>query len=135
MDLYRSLCDEIGKESMDPGNILQFARLLDKNSENSHALEILAEHLDIIESFWEKREQCRAYEMIAFLYRRKNDYAKSNVYFERQLSTTKETNNVESEASALNRLGFNYGRLGDYGNAMEYLEQSLVIQAERGDDE
>jgi len=63
-----------------------------------------------------------------------NETLKSNVYCERQLSIAKETNNVESEASALNRLGLNYGRIGDYGKATAYLEQALVIESERGDD-
>jgi len=61
-----------------------------------------------------------------------NDYAKATVYFERQLSIVKETNNVESEASALHGLGHNYGFMSDYGNAMAYLEQALVIESERG---
>jgi len=41
---------------------------------------------------------------------------------------------VESEASALNGLGLNYGRMGEYGNAMAYLEQALVIESKGGDD-
>jgi len=72
--------------------------------------------------------------MISILYGRKNDFTKSNVYFERQLSIVKETNDVKSEASALNGLGQNYGRMGrDYGNAMAYLEQALGFESERGD--
>jgi len=42
MDRHKSLCSEIGKDSMDSIVILQFAsRLLEANSEISHALEIL----------------------------------------------------------------------------------------------
>jgi len=71
--------------------------------------------------------------MIARIYSDKNDFAKSNVYFERQMSIAKETKNVESEASALHGLGHNYGRMGDYGNAMAYLEQALLTGSEWGD--
>ena len=58
----------------------------------------------------------------------------NQIYFELQLSIAKETKNLESEASALHGLGYNYGCMGDYGNAMTYLEQALVIQSEWGDD-
>ena len=68
--------------------------------------------------------------MIARIYRKNNEFAKSNVYCERQLSIAKETNNVESEASALHVLGDNYGRMGDYGKAMAYLGQVLVTVSE-----
>ena len=44
MDLCKSRCDEIGKESMDPGIIIAFAKLLQDHHETSHALEILEEH-------------------------------------------------------------------------------------------
>ena len=67
MDLHKSLCDEIGRKSLDPDAVLEFARLLDKNSENSHALTILEHHLESIESSWEKREQCEAYGIISSL--------------------------------------------------------------------
>ena len=133
MDIYKSLCDEIGKESIDPDSILTFAGILFcDNSKVSHALEILEEHLDTIGSSWENQNQCRAYQLIAGLYCKNNDFAKSNVYFE--LSIAKETKNVESEVSALHGLGHNYGRMGDYGKAKTYLEQVLAIESERGDD-
>jgi len=131
MDLYKSVCDEIGKESLDPDGILQFAEILLVHDEHTPALTLLEEHLDNIERSWEKQEQCRAYEFLAAYYQAKNDFAKSNVYFERQLSTAKETNNVDSEASALYGLGKNYGVMGDYGKAMTYLEQALVIESHR----
>jgi len=134
MDLHKSLCDDIGKESLDPSAILVFAEILEDHHENSHALEILEHHLDTIERSWGKREQCKAYDNIASLYNGKNDCAKSNIYCERHLSIAKEANSAESEDSALHRLGHNYGRMGEYGNAMEYLEQALVIEFERGDD-
>ena len=134
MDLYKSLCEEIGKESMDPNPIIEFAQILKDHHENSRALTILEEHLEAIESSWKKREQCRAYEIIAFLYCRKNDFAKSNVYFERQLPIVKETKNLESEFKALNGIGHNYGCMSDYGNAMAYLDQALVIESELGGD-
>jgi len=101
---------------------------------NSRALEILEHHLDNIESSRGKREQCSAYGILSILYRGKNDFAKSNVYFEHQLQFAKETKNVELEASALNIVGHNYGRMGDYGNAMACFEQALVIDSERGGD-
>jgi len=134
MDVYKSLFDEIGKESIDPVDIIHFAEILRTNSEMSRALEIFEEHLEAIESSWENQNQCLAYEMIASLYCKKNDFAKSNVYFERQLSIAKETKNMDLEASALNGLGHNYGLVGDYGKAMAYLEEALVIESERGDD-
>ena len=84
LDLHKSLCDEIGKESLNPDDILRFADILEKNHDHSRAITILEEHLGAIESSWEKQKQCRAYEMIAVLYCLKNDYAKSNVYFERR---------------------------------------------------
>jgi len=133
MDLHKSLCDDIGKESMDPSAILDFAGSLQVNHEHSRALTILEEHLEAIERSWGKREQCLAYGIIAILYCDKFDITKSNVYFERQLPIAKETNDVESEALALHRLGHNYGCMGDYGNGMAYLEQALVIESERGD--
>jgi len=132
MDLHKSLWDKIGKESMDPDDIVSFAKLLQANSENSHTIEFLEEHLDNIESSWDKRNQCEAYEIIARIYHGKNDFAKSNVYFERQLSIAKEMKDVESESFALHLLGHNYGRMGNYDNAMAYLEQALVIESERG---
>ena len=137
MELHKTLCDEIGKESLDPDSILQFAEILTKNigSGCSRALAILDHHLGAIESSWENEKQCRAYDMIAILYQGRNDFAKSNVYFERQLSIAKEANYVKAEASALHGLGQNYGSMGEYGNAMSYLEEALVMyQSERGDD-
>ena len=133
MDLYKSRCDEIGKESMDPGDILTFAQIVN-NDESSRSLTILEEYLETIERSWNKHEQYRAYHMIAGLYRGKDHFAKSNMYFERQLSIAKETKLVELEYLALHGLGHNYGRMGDYDNAMVCLEQALVIQSERGDD-
>jgi len=103
--------------------ILRFAEIPQEiNHETSRALTILEEYLEAIERSWEKREQCRAYEIIAALYGRKNDFAKSNVYFERKLAIAEETNNAESEASALNALRHNCGHVGEYGNVMAYLE-------------
>jgi len=101
MDLYKSLCEEIGKESLHHEAILVFTGALHDNHEISRALPILEEYLGAIESSWGKRDQCTAYGLIATLYRGKNDFAKSNIYFERHLSIAKETKNVESEASAL----------------------------------
>ena len=134
MDLHKSLCDEIGKESLDTKAILEFAGMLQDHLENSRALEILEHNVDTIEISWEKQEQCRAYGLIASLYCFMNDFAKSNVYYERQLSIAKETNNAESEAEALNGIGRNYGSMSDYDSGMEYLEQALVIEYELGGD-
>ena len=72
--------------------------------------------------------------MIARICRNNNDFAKSNVYCERQLSIANEMNNLESQASALLVLGYNYGRMGDYGKAMAYLGQALAIASELGGD-
>jgi len=136
MDLHKSLCEELGTDRIrkDPKAILMFAKILKDNDECPRALEILEEYLEAIESSWGKREQCRAYGIISILYTRKNDYAKSIVYLERQLPIAKETKDVESEGDALIELGRNYGCIGDYGNAMEYLEQSLALDFERGAD-
>jgi len=135
MDAHKSLCDEIAKESMNPNAILSFAEILVDKHEHTRALEIFEEHLEAIERSWGKQEQCRAYEMIAVLYRGKNEFDKSNVYCERQLPIAKATKNVESEFKALHGLGHNFGCMGDYDNAMTYLEQALVIASEWGDDE
>ena len=135
MDLHKSLCDDIGKESLDPEAIQSFVEILENHHhEHSRALKILEHHLDSIESSWGKGQQCRAYEIIARLYGGMNNFAKSIIYFERQLLIGKETKNVDLEAIALHGLGCNYGRMGDCGNAMAYLEEALVIDSERGDD-
>ena len=125
---------KLERESLDPNTILRFAEILHDHLEHSRSLEILEHHLYKIEISWDKRDQCRAYGIIARLYCFMNDYAKSNVYYERQLSIVKETKNVESEALALYGLGRNYGFMSDYGSAMAYLEQALVIESELGDD-
>ena len=91
MDLHKS---QIGKESLDHDAILLFAEVLQVNHDNSHALTILEEHLEAIETSCENQEQCRAYGNIARLYRGKNDFTKSNVYCERQLSIAKEMKDV-----------------------------------------
>ena len=39
-----------------------------------------------------------------------------------------------SEFSTLHGLRQNYGHMGDDGNAMTYLDQTLVIESEGGDD-
>jgi len=98
MDLHKTLCDEIGKESLNPDDILLFAEILQYHRKYSRALEITEEHLETIESSWENQNQCRAYGLISKIYRKQHDFAKSNIYFERQLSTAKETKNVETEA-------------------------------------
>jgi len=134
MDLHKSRCDEIGKERMDPGTILGFAEILVNNHEYSRLLTILEEYLEAIEISWGNLEQCQAYGLFARLYCGNNDFTKSHVYFERQLSIAKEIKDVELEACALDGLGQNYIRIGDYGKAMECLDQALVIQSERGDD-
>jgi len=51
----RSICDKIGKESMEADSILLFIDASRKNSEISRALEILEEHGDIIASSWENQ--------------------------------------------------------------------------------
>jgi len=48
VDEAKSLCDEIGKESMDPEAILEFAEEFGVNS--VRALTILEEYLEVIES-------------------------------------------------------------------------------------
>ena len=49
MDLHKSLWDKIGKESMDPDTILDFADILEANHEYPRALEILEDYLEAIE--------------------------------------------------------------------------------------
>ena len=46
IDLYKSVCDEIGKGStcMDPDDILRFAETLEDHHETSQALTILEDH-------------------------------------------------------------------------------------------
>jgi len=61
MDLHKSLCDEIGKESMEPDTILRFAEILEEHLERSRALTILEEHLEAIDRSWGKQEQYLAY--------------------------------------------------------------------------
>jgi len=82
MDLHKSLCDEIG---LNPDDILLFAEILQYHREYSRALEIIEEHLETNESFWGKREQCRAYGLIAMIYRKNmispNQMFISNVNF------------------------------------------------------
>jgi len=68
MDLYKSLCEEVGKESLDPNIILGFSQIRVNKHEYSRLLTILEEHLEAIEISWGKREQCKAYEVIARLY-------------------------------------------------------------------
>jgi len=94
---------------MDPDAILAFAKILEDNHEYSRALEILEEHLEAIASSWGKPEQCRAYAMNSILYSRQNDFAKSNVYLERQLSLAKQIKDLGFQSTALNGLGHNYG--------------------------
>ena len=77
IELHKSLCDEIGKESMEPDAILQFAMLLQGQHENSRALTILEDYLEVVERSWGELDQCRAYAILAALYRIKNDFAKS----------------------------------------------------------
>ena len=77
MDLHKSLCDKIGKERMDPDAIIEFAEIMFlDNSMIPHALTILEDHLETIASSWENHNQCRAYQMIAKVYRKNNDFAK-----------------------------------------------------------
>jgi len=133
MDLHKSICDDIGKEMIDPNHILMFNQLLQDNSENSRALEILEEHVGVIESCWDKSMQGPAYAMLAELNEANNDWIKSFVYYERQLSIAKEINDLKLEAKALNGLGSTYGKLGEFRIAVGYLEQQLVIVSEMGD--
>jgi len=77
MDLYKNICDEIGKESMKPNSILLLVDILKDHHETPRALEILEEQLDTIESSWGKGQQCRAYGIISILSRGMNDFAKS----------------------------------------------------------
>ena len=55
VDEAMDLCDDIGKESMEPKAILQFAAILQLNREPSRALEILEEYLYNIESSWDNQ--------------------------------------------------------------------------------
>jgi len=132
MDLHKSLCEEIGKESLDPNTILRFAEIFRKNSELSRALEILEHHLDVIERSWDEPMQRKALLQIASLYQDNNDYRTSNVYYERLLSLAKDAKDQKLEAMTFNGLGNNYGHIGEFGIAMECLEQGLEICSEMG---
>jgi len=134
MDLHKSLCDEIGKERMEPHAIISFTEILNQKSE-SRALTILGEYLDVIERTWGEPMKSRALIMIAALYSRKNDFSKSIFYLERQLPIAKEIKkkDLALEGSALNGLGHNYVRMGEFGIAMDYFEQALAIACQLGD--
>jgi len=86
-----------------------------------------------IESTWDKRNQGKAYGMIAKSYLGMYDCNESNVDFERELSIAKEINDPKLEAETSHGLGYNYGRVGDCDNATEYFEQELVALSELGD--
>ena len=133
MDLHKSLVADIGKERLDPDCILAFAYNLNDSNFYSHSLEVLHEHVDVIESTWDKPEQGKAYGVIANNHCGRYDYNTSNVYYERQLSIAKEIKDLTLEAEALHGLGDNHLRMGDYNKAMEYLEQELVPLSDTGD--
>jgi len=133
MDLHKSLVADIGKERLDPDCILAFAYNLNDSNFYSHSLGVLQEHVDVIESTWDKDRQGKAYGMIADNHCGMYDYNTSNVYYERQLSIAKEIKDLTLEAEALHGLGGNHGHLGDYDKAMEYLDQGLVPLSELGD--
>ena len=133
MNLHKSLVADIGKERLDPDCILGFADALNDSNFYSHSLEVLHEHVDVIESTWDKPEQGKAYGVIANNHCGRYDYNTSNVYYERQLSIAKEIKDLTLEAEALHGLGDNHLRMGDYNKAMEYLEQELVPLSDTGD--
>jgi len=66
MDLYKSLGDKIGKEEMDASFVLDFAKILKGCHEHCLALEVLEDHLGIIEGSWHKLNQGRAYNSMAW---------------------------------------------------------------------
>jgi len=132
MDLHKSLIADIGKERLDPDCILEFAYNLNASDFYSQSLEVLEEHLDVIESTWDTPKQAQAYGMIADNYLGGSDYNTSNVYFQRELSIAKEMKDLKLEAEALHGLGYNHGHAGDYEKAMEYLEQGLLPLSELG---
>ena len=76
MDLHKSLVADIGKERLDSDYILGFTSALGKHQEFGHALEVLIENLDLIESAWEKTEQCKAYSLIAYTFFLMHEYNK-----------------------------------------------------------
>jgi len=133
MDLHKSLVDDIGKERLDPNCILEFAHNLKRHHEFGRELEVLQEHLDVIESTWDKPKQAHAYGQLGYIFVEMYDYNKSNVYFERELSIAKEMKDLKLEANALRGLGDNHRRMGNYDKAMEFLEQGLVPLSETGD--
>jgi len=132
MDLHKSLVADIGKERLNPNYILRFAGCLKKHKEFRRALEVLEDHLDVVESTWDKSNQAAAYGTIAYNYFGMYDYNKSNVYYERKLSIAKEIKDMPLESDALLGLGCNHGFLGNYEKGMEYLEQGLVALSELG---
>jgi len=79
MDLQKSLVADIGKERLDPDCILEFAYNVKRHNEFGRALEVLPEHLDVIESTWDKPKQAKAYGMISDHHLNSSDYNKLNV--------------------------------------------------------
>jgi tetratricopeptide (TPR) repeat protein len=133
MDLYKSLVSDIEKERLDPNCILALTATLKRHKEYGRALEVLEDHLDVIESTWDKPRQCAAYGMIACNYLGMYDYNKSIVHYERQLSIAEDIKDAALEAEALYGLGYNHGRVCDCDKAMEWLEQGLVPLSDTGD--
>ena len=141
MELYKNVCctrvgggRERERERIDPDHVLAFADTFKRHHEDSRAIEMLEEHLDIIESAWDKDKQGIGYGRLADSYWRRNEYHKAIRYREKQLSIAKEdTKDVQSEYYALQALGRIYGSLGDREHAMNYLEQALALVSEVGD--
>jgi len=79
MDLYKSLGDKIGKEEMDASFVLDFAKILKGCHEHCLALEVLEDHLGIIEGFWHKLNQGKSYNSMACHYNNIYDFKSNRV--------------------------------------------------------
>jgi len=130
MDLHKSLVADIGKECLDPVYLIGFTVFLKRHKEFGRALEVLDEHLDVIESTWDKPNQAKAYGMIADNHRGMYAYNISIVHYERQLAIAKEIKDTTLSAQALQGLGYNYQRMGDYEKAMMYFELRLLARSD-----
>jgi len=97
------------------------------------ALEVLEDHLDVIESTRTKTSGAKHTARLGIITVECMTTTKSIVHYERQLSIAKEIKDAALEAEALYGLGYNPGRLCDYDKAMEYLEQGLVPLSDTGD--
>jgi len=126
LHLHKRLCTDIGRELIDPCYMIRLLAFLHKHHLHWGAIKIIEEHLDIINESWDTSFQRTGYCTLM------HDFKKTSLYGEIFLSLTKEAQNPSLESGALLVLGMNCGSLGDYKNALKYLEQSLAIEISIG---